>query len=39
LKEQSLAETSALTGRSPSALKVSLHRALKVLRKHMGGEG
>lgn len=39
LKEQSLAETSALTGRSPSALKVSLHRALKVLRKRLNGGG
>jgi RNA polymerase sigma-70 factor (ECF subfamily) len=39
LKEQSLAETSAQTGRSATALKVSLHRALKVLRKRMGGGG
>ncbi len=32
LREMSLAETAALTGRSTGALKVNLHRALKSLR-------
>ncbi|MCE4223015.1 sigma-70 family RNA polymerase sigma factor [Methylobacterium sp. C25] len=32
LREHSLAEASALTGRSTGALKVNLHRALKTLR-------
>lgn len=37
LQERSLAEASALTGRSVGALKVNLHRALKSLRTIMGG--
>ena len=37
LRERTLAETSALTGRSTGALKVNLHRALKSLRTIMGG--
>ena len=32
LKDRSLAEAAAVTGRSPGALKVNLHRALKTLR-------
>ncbi|MGE0665111.1 MAG: RNA polymerase sigma factor [Sphingomonadales bacterium] len=32
LRDRSLAEASAITGRSPGALKVNLHRALKTLR-------
>ncbi len=36
LAERSLAEASALTGRSTGALKVNLHRALKSLRALMG---
>lgn len=32
LRELSLDETAALTGRSKGALKVNLHRALKALR-------
>ncbi|WP_284246670.1 RNA polymerase sigma factor, partial [Methylobacterium haplocladii] len=32
LRERSLTEASALTGRSTGALKVNLHRALKALR-------
>ncbi|MGH8233316.1 MAG: RNA polymerase sigma factor [Rhodanobacteraceae bacterium] len=35
LKEQSLAETAAHTGRTTGALKVNLHRALKALRGRM----
>jgi RNA polymerase sigma-70 factor (ECF subfamily) len=38
LKERSLAEASAATGRSTGALKVNLHRALKALRNRMHGE-
>ncbi len=38
LQERSLAEASLLTGRSPGALKVNLHRALKSLRMIMGGK-
>lgn len=38
LKEQSLAEAAAHTGRSAGALKVNLHRALKALRERMNGE-
>jgi RNA polymerase sigma-70 factor (ECF subfamily) len=37
LREHSLAEAAALTGRSAGALKVNLHRALKALRGHLGG--
>ncbi len=39
LGEQSLAEASAVTGRTTSALKVNLHRALNNLRKTMRGDG
>lgn len=35
LREQSLAEASAATGRTPGSLKVSLHRALAALRTRM----
>ena len=38
LQERSLAEASAATGRSPGALKVNLHRALKALRGRLRGE-
>ena len=38
LREQSLAEASAQTGRNAGALKVNLHRALKALRNRMNGE-
>ena len=38
LKERSLAEAAAATGRSTGALKVNLHRALKALRDRMHGE-
>ncbi len=38
LKEQTLAEAAALTGRNTGALKVNLHRALKALRGRMHGE-
>lgn len=37
LRERSLAETAALTGRSKGALKVNLHRALKALRASLRG--
>jgi RNA polymerase sigma-70 factor (ECF subfamily) len=37
LREQSLAEASAETGKSTGALKVNLHRALKALRLRLGG--
>ena len=37
LREQTLAEASAATGRSTGALKVNLHRALKTLRAMLGG--
>jgi len=36
LGEQSLSEAAALTGRTPGALKVNLHRALKALRAKLG---
>ena len=42
LGEQSLADASAETGRSKTALKVNLHRAINALRKRLGsqpGEG
>ncbi|HEY8586030.1 MAG TPA: sigma-70 family RNA polymerase sigma factor [Rhodanobacter sp.] len=38
LREHSLDEAAALTGRRTGALKVSLHRALKALRRHLHGE-
>ncbi len=38
LKERSLAEAAAHTGRSAGALKVNLHRALKALRGRLHGE-
>ena len=38
LKERSLAEASAETGRQTGALKVNLHRALKALRSRFHGE-
>lgn len=38
LKEHSLAEAAAETGRSTGALKVNLHRALKALRDRLHGE-
>ena len=38
LAERSLEEASALTGRSKVALKVNLHRALKVLRTRLSGD-
>ncbi|MEO7052251.1 MAG: sigma-70 family RNA polymerase sigma factor [Rhodanobacter sp.] len=38
LRERSLSEAAALTGRHTGALKVNLHRALKTLRKHFHGE-
>ena len=38
LREQSLAEAAADTGKTPGALKVNLHRALKALRLRLGGE-
>jgi RNA polymerase sigma factor (sigma-70 family) len=38
LKEQSLAEASAQTGRQTGALKVNLHRAMKALRSRFHGE-
>jgi RNA polymerase sigma-70 factor (ECF subfamily) len=38
LKEKSLAEAAAHTGRNTGALKVNLHRALKALRGRMDGE-
>ncbi len=38
LRERSLAETAALTGRSTGALKVNLHRALKALRGRLHGD-
>jgi RNA polymerase sigma-70 factor (ECF subfamily) len=39
LREQSLQEAAAETGRSSGALKVNLHRALKTLRARMAGSG
>jgi RNA polymerase sigma-70 factor (ECF subfamily) len=39
LRERSLAEAAAATGRSTGALKVNLHRALKTLRERLGGAG
>lgn len=38
LREQSLADAAAHTGRTTGALKVSLHRALKALRRRMHGD-
>lgn len=38
LREMSLAEASALSGRSIAALKVNVHRAIKSLRRRMKGE-
>jgi RNA polymerase sigma-70 factor (ECF subfamily) len=38
LREQSLSEASAETGKTAGALKVNLHRALKALRARLGGE-
>jgi RNA polymerase sigma-70 factor (ECF subfamily) len=38
LREQSLAEAAAATGRTPGALKVNLYRALKTLRAQLGGK-
>ena len=38
LKDRSLAEAAQATGRSPGALKVNLHRALKTLRARLSGE-
>jgi len=38
LREQSLAEAAAQTGRNAGALKVNLHRALKALRNRLHGE-
>jgi RNA polymerase sigma factor (sigma-70 family) len=38
LKEQSLAEAAAQTGRQTGALKVNLHRAMKALRSRFHGE-
>lgn len=38
LREHSLSEAAALTGRNTGALKVNLHRALKALRGHFHGE-
>jgi RNA polymerase sigma factor (sigma-70 family) len=35
----SLREAASATGRTAGALKVNLHRALKTLRAHLGGEG
>ena len=38
LREQSLAEASAETGKTTGALKVNFHRALKALRRRLGRE-
>src|SRR5581483_11855490 len=38
LREMSLAEASAQSGRSIAALKVNVHRAIKSLRKRMAGD-
>lgn len=38
LRERSLSEAAALTGRNTGALKVNLHRALKALRERFHGE-
>ncbi|MFK2876792.1 RNA polymerase sigma factor [Rhodanobacter hydrolyticus] len=38
LREQSLAEAAAHTGRNTGALKVNLHRALKALRDRLNGD-
>jgi RNA polymerase sigma-70 factor (ECF subfamily) len=37
LEENSLEDASKRTGRTKSALKVNLHRAIKTLRTRMGG--
>ncbi len=39
LREQSLAEAAAATGKTTGALKVNLHRALKALRVRLAGTG
>lgn len=39
LRERSLEEAAALTGRSKGALKVNLHRAIKALRASLAGPG
>jgi RNA polymerase sigma factor (sigma-70 family) len=39
LREMSLVEASARSGRSVAALKVNVHRAIKSLRKRLGGDG
>ena len=38
LRERSLSEAAAITGRNTGALKVNLHRALKALRERFNGE-
>ena len=38
LREESLAEAADATGKTPGALKVNLHRALKALRAQFSGE-
>jgi RNA polymerase sigma factor (sigma-70 family) len=38
LREQSLSDAAAETGKTAGALKVNLHRALKALRVHLGGK-
>lgn len=38
MRENTLAEASARTGRTPGALKVNLHRALKALRQRLAGD-
>lgn len=39
LRDMSLAEASAASGMSAAALKVNVHRAIRALRRKMGGEG
>ena len=39
LRQLSLSEGSALTGKTKGALKVNMHRALNTLRARFGGEG
>jgi RNA polymerase sigma factor (sigma-70 family) len=39
LRERTLAEAAAATGRTTGSLKVNLHRALKTLRARLAGEG
>jgi RNA polymerase sigma-70 factor, ECF subfamily len=38
LREMSLAEAASVSGRSIAALKVNVHRAVKALRRRLGGE-